>query len=78
MILYAGYDVTTLQLLVLILGNSALRSIGGSSSGPADLLIFNLLHPIHLALIIRFLISGYCTCIWGSGVLFRGRVELLP
>ena len=31
-----------------------------------------------LILIIRFVESGYCTCNWGSEVLFWGSVEFLP
>ena len=63
-----------------IRGTAQLRTIGGSSSGPADLLIFNILRisPIHLVLMIRFFISGYCICNWGSGVSFGWRVEMFP
>ena len=61
-------------------GEQCFRTIGGNSSGPADLLIFNPLriYQTFLVLIIRFVIYGYCSGKWRSGVSFWGRVEFLP
>ena len=61
-------------------GEQRLRTIGGNSSGPVDLLIFNPLRisPMFFVLIIKFETSGYCTYNRGSGVLIWGRVEFLP
>ena len=61
-------------------GKQHIRTIGGNSSVPTDLLIFNPLRISRtlLVLIIMFVISGYCTSNWGSEVSFLGGVELLP
>ena len=54
--------------------------MGGNSSGSADLSIFNPLRisRTFLVLIVRFVIFGYCTGKWGSGVSFWGRLDFHP
>ena len=73
--MYEGYDEITFAITGANSGELRLRTIVGNSSGPADLLIFNplMISPMFLVLIIKFE-----TCNRGSGVLFWGRVELLP
>ena len=78
--MYEGYDEITFAITGANSGELRLRAIIGSSSGPADLLIFNPLRisPKSLVLMVNLEASGYFTCNKGRGVLFWGRVDFLP